>query len=194
MLRPNNFRVTAVAASLVTLAEVKTQLHLFEDDFDAQLMTTIIPAATQLAAQIMGEFPYETELSAYYPMFDTNLELPQNEVTSIASIEYRDELHATVILPTTDWIFDDTSRPTTAHIITNSIPQLSDRFANPVTVNYVAGFDEDNITPALNVAITILAADMFNNRETYVNGAGLGSRLATVTAERLLAPFKRVAV
>lgn len=188
-LEASNFRVTSVAIPEVTLAELKTHLGIYEDDFDNQLNNFILPTAQELATQIMGEFISETNVTAYYSRLQENIQLPHREIASITSVTYIDENHQVqTLVNNTDYVVDSTYEFPLITVL-NTNYNYSDRFANPVSINYVAGIPQSRQTIAISQAVMILAYDLFYNRGNYAN-----SQQYRATAERLLAPLKRVAV
>ncbi len=189
----DNFRVIAVAAPLVTLTELKQHLGIYEDDFDGMLSNVIIPASTEIVSNIMGEFATATTVEAYYRNLGTTSVLPHNHVASVSSVQFRNVNHRLVTLVAdTDYIFDTTSRPASITLIRDDVDvELSDRFTNPVTITYTADIAESVFDVVAIVQATLMiCSDLWNNRSNQTNAY---SR-ASVTAERILAPLKRVSI
>ena len=192
-LEASTFRVTAVAAPLVTLAELKLHLGIYEDDFDTMLSTVVIPAATEITSNYMGEFATATTVQAFYPQLGDNYVLPHNHVASITSIQYYDAQHMlTPLMAGTDFIFDTTSSPSYVTIINDSLDiELSDRFQNPIVITYSADISDAVFDVSAVVQATLMiAADLWYNRSNQTTAWSS----ANITAERILAPLKRVSI
>ena len=190
-LEADNYRTTVVATPLVTLAELKRHLGIFEDDFDTQLSEIIIPAAEQVVSNITGEFQNDTVVQANYLRFSNTLVLPHRFVDSIESVQYYDTADLLTTLPGADYIFDTTSRFPQIQIF-GDIPEVSSRFGFPVQVSYLAAIDSTRYgQQAIIHAIMMVASDLWYNR---TNTADSRMSAARLTAERILAPLRRVSV
>ena len=191
-LEATSHRVTTVATPLVTLDELKQHLGIFETDFDTQLQQMILPAATQIVDNIMGEYGNDTIVAAYYRTFSNRIVLPHTYVDSVSSVQYYNESHTlTNLVAGTDYVFDDTAQPPQVVFLTDA-PALSDRFADPVVVNYIAFIDSTRYNQEAIVQATLLvAAELWYNRTNTIDG---GRGRAAVTAERILAPLKRISI
>lgn len=191
-LAASSYRVTTVETPLITLDELKQHLGIFETDFDTHLTNIIIPTATQLVSNIMGEFGNDTTVAAYYPQFSNEMILPHIHVDSILNVQYYDSAHTlTNLVAGTDFVYDNTAQPPLVRLLTGS-PELSDRFDNPVVINYLAFVDSTRYSQTAIVhATAMVAADLWYNRQ---NTTDRGRSAARATAERLLAPLKRVSL
>lgn len=188
-LAADNFRVTTVETPLVTLDELKQHLAIYETDFDTYLSTVVIPTATQLVSNIIGEFPNDTIVAAYYNQFANEMVLPHVYVDSVSSVQYYDTDNVLQNLDGGLYLFDDTNQPPLVRI-TGAAPTLFPNRTSPVIVNYVAFVDTTRFNQqAIVHATTMIAADLWYNRSNTVDR---GYSNARVTADRILAPLKKV--
>ena len=190
MLDANNYRVTQVTAPLITLTELKNHLQLYEDDFDTHFSTVIIPAATEIINSICGEFSQATSVSAFYETFATRIRLPHEHVATITSVNYYNDMHTLTLLPTSDYVFDTTTRNEV--VFTGNLPEVSGRFRNPVIVAYSAAVSASEVNTELFVQATLMVASelWYNKGDTYE----AARTRAAYTAQQLLAPYTRVLV
>lgn len=189
----SHFRVTAVADPIVTLDELKLHLGIYEDDFDAMLRNIIIPASTEIVSNIMGEYASATTVQAFYRDIADTIILPHNHVASITSVQYYDDVTHTLMPLTagTDFIFDTTTQPAVLNVIAEELPSLSPRFENALVVTYSADIaDQLFDISAIVQATMMIAADLWYNRSNQTTAY---SR-ASMTADRILAPLKRVMI
>ena len=189
-LEASRHQVTQVTAPQVTLQELKDHLQIYEDDFDMQFQNVILPAATEIVNSIMGEYAGATNVAAYYSVFGARMRLPNRQVASIASVQYYNAAHTLATLPTTSYIFDVTTG--NEIVVIGDFPVLSDRFRDPVVINYVVNVDTNQYNIELLIQATLLvAAELWYNKGDTVEGS---RQRAAYTAERLLAPIKRVSI
>ena len=185
-----DYRVTQVTAPLITLTELKNHLQLYEDDFDTHFNTVIIPAATEIINSICGEFSQATAVNAYYDSFAERFRLPHDHVASITSINYYNELNVLTLLATSNYVFDVTTRNEV--VITGDLPEISDRFRNPVIIAYSAAVSASEVNTELFVQATLMVATelWYNKGDTYETAR----TRAMYTAQRLLAPYARTLI
>ena len=179
-------RTEPVAGSLVTLAEVKAQLSLFDDTtFDDYLQRLMI-VATGHVGEVLGRSLDDTTIIDYYPGFDVRMVLSSRTVDGDVTITYQDSDHTTQTLASSSYILDTTgSRPSI--VTTGSRPPVSNRFINPVQVEYTALDELLEDHEEVKQAILMMVADMFKHRE---NDTELSSNRVNITMDRLLRPHR----
>ena len=192
---PNAYRVTgANTTPLVTLAELKDHLFVYHTDYDAYL-TRLLLAGQQAAENFIGEYIGGTDIQASWSDF-SDLTLPHRQVADINSVTYLDIDNALVVVPASDYVFDQTGYNPVVRATRASggwpSSTLSVDYANPITVDYEAEVNEELQTEAVVQAILLYCSGLFNDRENYTKNMVV-NRLP-LASERLLAPMRRISV
>ncbi|MEP6827922.1 MAG: head-tail connector protein [Aestuariivirga sp.] len=187
-------RKIAPALTPVTLAEAK--LHCTANDFtddDAMLGIYISAATARLdGLGILGRCLISQTWELYYDTFPCgNLQIPLGKLISVASVEYIDPTTLSYVawdpanydvdlFSDDGWIVPVDTWPTIADSI------------NAVRVTFTAGYGDapSDVPDSIRVAILMMVANWYANRETVV----VGSTVSTLPlgAEDLLAPYRRV--
>ena len=190
---PNNTRVTArVATGLVTLAELKEHLNLFDnEDFD-DLLTRLITVSEHAVENYTGEYLSNTTIRADYAGFASELILPQRFVSSVSNVTHFDDSNMSVTVPAATYLFDNRGAQPAVRLRvgeTWTSSMISRDYSNPVSVTYVASIAEGEESETLKQAILMNAAGFFQDRENYVLNQNV-NRLH-LTAERLVSHLRR---
>ena len=176
------------SAGLVTLLEAKNHLSLFEDTtFDAYLAEIII-AATTHAGSFIGQPLDVMVVIDFYGAWDTRLILSKEYIDSITAVRYYAPDNTVVVVPTNDYLVDSSSEEAAIVFTTPQSAELSGDISNPIQIEYSSWFVNAAENRAIKQAVLILIGDLFKDRETNTEG---GSTRSHLSAERLLAPYRR---
>jgi hypothetical protein len=196
----------AAAEEPVTAAEVKAQARIDLTDDDAMITTYLIPAARDYAETFLGRklvtqtwdltldyFPSSAnpiyfDWGVSYANDTATILLPNPPVSTITSITYTDTDGATQTLSASGYTLD------TKSLVARLGPSYGNSWPstyavmNAVTVRFVCGYGAAAaVPPAIRQAILILAADMYQNRETDAEmERARPSDRAAMAVERLL--------
>jgi len=159
--------LTGAKASPVSLDQVKTNLRIDGDDFDAQLLS-LISVATAYGENTTGrDFinkTYKGFLDCFPDSSCRSIEIKKSKLQSITSIEYYIDGILTIFDSSKYFI---TESPDFAKIYLNedeSWPAV-DRRPQAVVITFVAGYGDDscNVPSGIQQAILQNIAYMFNN-------------------------------
>ena len=190
---PVNTRVTArVATGLVTLAEAKEQLNLFDnEDFD-DLIMRLITVSEHAVENYTGEYLSNTTIRADFREFANELILPQRFVSSVTNVTFFNDSNTSTTVPAATYLFDNRGPQPAVRLRggeTWTDSDLSRDYANPVSVTYVASIGEGEESETLKQAILMNVAGFFQDRENYVLNQNV-NRLH-MTSERLVSHLRR---
>ena len=171
-------KVITPAANILTLAQMRLHIRLIGDPHpeDALLLSSLA-AAVQYAEHYTGRSIGVQTLELALDAFPTGaIDLQQGPVLSITSIKYLNEIGVELTLLPAAYTLDDYS-------LQNRVVGLAEwpatgAFANAVKVRYQAG----SILPAVQAALLLAVADMYENREQIGLSDGVSSLLDTVRA------------
>ena len=192
MSYPNRSDVSFPESSgIVSLIEVKNHLSLFSDDtFDAYLAEIII-AATTHAGTFIGQALEVMGVIDYYGSWDNRLTLSQEYIDTIESVSFYGSENEIVAVSPSEYMTDTSSELAAVVFTTPQSSALSGDIANPVQVAYNSLYVNATENRAIKQAVLIIVADLFKDRETDTEG---GSTRSHLTAERLLAPYRRMRI
>ena len=152
--------LTHATAAPITVDDLKTHLFIFDNDNDVYL-EEILLSAQQMVCQYLGEFTVDTTCRADRCEFTTTI-LPQRHVSSVSSIQYYDTDNELQTLPASAYIIENSSNGVRIKYTSNTLPTLSNDYARPVIITYVAVLNP--IPDTVRQAIRITAAEMFQSR------------------------------
>ena len=189
---PNRSDVSFPESSgIVSLLEVKDHLSLFSDDtFDAYLAEIII-AATTHAGTFIGQALEVMGVIDYYGSWDNRLILSQEYIDTIESVSFYGPDNSIVAVSPSEYMTDTSSELAAVVFTTSQSSALSSDIANPVQVAYNSLYVNATENRAIKQAVLIIVGDLFKDRETDTEG---GSTRSHLTAERLLAPYRRMRI
>jgi uncharacterized phiE125 gp8 family phage protein len=177
-------RVTEAAGTVITIAELKSQIRYFESDEDA-VLAAYVRSAQDWVAQALGrpllEETWEYRLD-YFPCYWVfQIPLPIRSITSIKYIDF-DGVQRTVD-PAVYLTVGDT-----LYLAYGKNWPMTRREAGAVRVSFVSGFGPDhNYVPELvRECVMLLAARFFEQRESLL-GQGL---FESSLLDQLLLPYK----
>ncbi|WP_051960485.1 head-tail connector protein [Devosia riboflavina] len=181
----------------VTLEEAKAHLRVDWDDEDGIISAFIAAAVSYLDgwSGILGRCLVEQTWRMDFSKFCRELPLPLAPVTSIASITWRNADGQTATIDDDEYLLEVDSagnsfaRFRNAYVFPSSLYER-----DAISVTFVAGYpaDEDDnstVPGALKVAILLLVAEWFNNREASVPGSVAELPFAV---NALISPFRRM--
>ncbi len=195
---------TAPALAALTVAEVKAHSRIdFSDDDD--LLADLIAAATAHLDGAVGwlgrclvEQTWDLKLDCF-PLSGRRIDIPLAPLISVGSISYIDENGATQTWASSNY----TAFGVGAHMgggvveayeksypATRNVPEA-------VTVTFTAGYENDDsgspsvntVPAAIKRALLIMVADLYEQRETFADGATSAVPVAA-PARALLAPYR----
>ena len=189
---PNRSDVSFPESSgIVSLLEVKDHLSLFSDDtFDAYLAEIII-AATTHAGTFIGQALEVMGVIDFYGGWDSRLILSQEYIDTIESVSFYGPDNSIVAVSPSEYMTDTSSELAAVVFTTSQSSALSSDIANPVQVAYNSLYVNATENRAIKQAVLIIVGDLFKDRETDTEG---GSTRSHLTAERLLAPYRRMRI
>lgn len=187
--------VTPAATDPVTLAEAKAHMRVDHDD-DDRLIELLISAATNNAERFMGRALVEQTWDFYFDKFvDGPIELPMPPLIGIDGLFYRGSDGFDVEVPAPTYAADDASEPARIFLADGASWPAITSATNVARVRFTAGYpDNDDSPPALNVppdikvAILMMTATLYENRETIV--IGQTATMIPWSAEQLLRRHK----
>lgn len=186
--------VTPRTAALVDMALAKKHLRVEHDDDDdlielyAEAVTSWLDGPAGWLGRSLGPQGLRADFDASAGTADltsrTEIPLPYGPVSAVASVTFVDSGGAASI-----------ADAETYELIANRVrlipgAQWPTEGCNRVVVEYTAGHAADGLPRAISAAILLMVGDLYANRETGVIGTISADVKMTVTAERLLTPWR----
>jgi len=157
--------LTAPAAELVTVAELKQQLGIAHSDDDA-VLTGLLVAARQWCEQETGAVFAQRTFRLSLDGFPEEIRLPVGPVTSIADVRYLDQSGAQQTLSSANYLTEMTPRRSRLVPAFGTVWPLTQERINSVEVDFTAGYTTG--AEAAEQAIILLA------KGAYDGSAGMG--------------------
>ena len=168
--------------TVVSVSQLKQQLQIFEDgSYDSEL-SSILLAAQDLVAGIMGKPICDTVVVQPLKAFD-DFEFSHETISDVA-VKYFNTSNQEVALAETDYILDETG--VMPRIVFKKKPVLSSDYQTPVAVQYTA--KPGSVEARVKHAVLIAAYELFHNRGESVEGS---RSKAAITINRLIGSNKR---
>ena len=185
-----SYSITTPAASYpITTAEAKAHLKVDISDDDT-LIDNLIKAATQSAEDYTNRCFIATTLTMVGDTWKDIYTLYKSPVSAVTKIQYYDTTNTQVVLSTSVYIVDNTSKPCRILLDEDQeFPDLADR-KMAVEAIYVVGESEDGteVSNLIKQAILLMVGHWYQNREAVVIG-----RIATeipMAAKMILDQYK----
>lgn len=161
-------RTTDAATEPVTTDELKVHMRIGYTNEDA-LIASLITAARQHIEELVGRaFIDQTWTLKIDYGFPAEIHLPRSPLSSVTTFTYVDQQGTSQTVPADRYTVDSDSEP--ARIYEARDKTWPTTWSEPlaVTVVYVAGYGSsaDDVPDWAKVAIKLLAAHWFRNRET----------------------------
>jgi len=161
--------ITAPILEPVTLAEVKTQVRVYNTDSDVLLQSflnsSVLQAEDQMGRVLLSQ--------AWAVIFDSWTEmtarvLPKGQLASVASIKYNDEDGAEQTVSTDDYLVYGVGTDAGKIIIHADsdfdYPDLYEK--DPITVTYVCGYASVSLVPEIiKTGIKLLVEGVFHDTD-----------------------------
>lgn len=202
--------VTPPAGLPVSLAMVKDQLRLNEDDTaeDALLMG-LIRAATETAEAFTGRALITRSLrlsldaapdTAFEPGFrigvrprgqDRAIELPQPPLIAVLSVVSHNDADTATTFAASNYLVDTAREPGRVVLRNGAVwPANADRAANAIEITYTAGYGTriGDVPEPIRQAILTLIAQLYEHRGEA--GDAMTPKHLPLGARMLLAPFR----
>ena len=178
-----------LSAGVVSLQEVSDHLSLFGDTTYNAYLTRLIVVASTFASNFIGESLESSTIVDYYNGWDARLELSKRFADSspAPSVTYYNALNTVSTLATTP-IIDGSGEKAALVYTTAPSEALSTQITNPITVTYSTSALNIAEGQAIKQATLMIISDLFHDRADNIEGS---RSKAHITAERLLAPYRR---
>lgn len=186
---------TAPASKPLTLADVKTALHVDHTHEDS-LLNIYIDAATAKIdgySGLLGRALVDQTWSQSFDGFAPCMRLPIEPFKAVSSVTYYDADNVQQTLPTSVYqVLTDELGPIFTLQAGQTWPATYLR-DDAVKVTFTAGYGaDDTAIPAdIKQAMLLMIAGWFRNRENFVVGAAVNSLPMFADAEGLLRKYKR---
>lgn len=169
-------KVITPAAAVLTLAQLRLHVRVIGDPHpEDSLLLEKLAAAVQYAEHYTGRSIGSQTLELALDAFPSGpIQLKQGPVVSITSIKYIDSAGVEQTLASTFYALDDYSLENWA--IPTDVWRATSTVANAVKVRYVAG----NVPPAVQSALLLTVADLYENREQTTLSKGACALLDTI--------------
>ncbi len=188
--------VTPASAYPITVAEAVEYCKLYEDDFEAAIITNLIQAMTEYAEHLTGRVFVERTLKLTLDSLPSCIELPHAPLISVSSVEYLDVDNVLQTFAPSDYEIDTISEPGLFRLKTGvSSPPIGDGL-NPVSITYVAGYHTDGLLSdnsylpqTLRTWIMQRISTLYDNRHSFAEGHII-QEIPRTYADALLDPLK----
>lgn len=185
--------IRVVAKISLAACEFGIQIAKYSSDVtEDALLTTLIISARQYVEVLTRRQLITATYDAFLDEFPAKdfIKLPFGNLQSVTSVKYKNSAGTeTTMVVTTDYLTDISSEP--GRIVLPygvSWPSFTAYTVNPITVRFVCGYGlAADVPNGIKTAIKMIAAGLYENRETQVVGQTLVENKAAVN---LLAPFK----
>jgi uncharacterized phiE125 gp8 family phage protein len=181
--------ITPPASEPVTLVEAKDYARVIPDADDA-LVTGLIKAAREQVETILRRALMPQTWSIQLSDFPYGaVKLPLPPFQSITAVRYTDTTGAPKTVPSTTYRVDLDGDYAAFGIDYEAYWPVdsSDRF--PIAIEYLAGYANAAAVPeSIKIAIKILVAHLYNNREPVV--VGTSAQLMPLSVDRLLSGYR----
>lgn len=182
--RERVWQLAAPATLAVSVETVKAQAHIFHDEDDA-LIAGFVGAAVDVVEKHTQRALVIRQGVLRLPTVPTGrdaIELPGGRVASVASVD----IDGTALTGADYEVLGDSPA---RMIPAADWPVVSAESGLPVTITYSVGYAV--IPPALSVAVSMVAAELYRQRFTTVDGA---IAMVPYGAETLMRPFRIAAL
>lgn len=168
---------TAPAVEPLTVAEAKDHLRIDHNDEDVLLNSLIMAARQHVESPLTNRSLITTTWNYYLPSFGfgSEIELPRPPLQSVTGIYYTTDGGSETEFDSSKYSVDTYSTP--GRIVLNrteSWPTDELEEVNGVRIEFVAGYGDDDVDvpQAIRQAMLLIVAEMYENREDVVVGAG----------------------
>lgn len=177
--------ITRVGAlsPLVSLAEAREWLHVDHEDEDDTITALIAAAQAHFDGppNIYGRSISRQTLRLDLPGFPRRVRLPYGPVRAVTAVKYRDPAGEQTTLPEASYVV-----AATILVPTGSWPATACR-PDAVSVTYSAGYEDAEVPEVFRLAIRMMVAECFNNRE---EGSDAQRFEVPFSVRRLLSPYR----
>ena len=188
--------ITGPSVEPVSYAEMDYHMRLTTISGDLSNETTyvegLITTARKYIEEMLGRKLIYQNWTYYLDEFpsESEIELPFPTLSGVNSVKYYDTDITEYTLSTDDYVVDTESL--TGRIVLKysvSWPTTILHTSNPIHINYDCGYGAaaSDVPEPIKAAIKIMAADMYEQRETTIIGT-ISSTLKTI--DNLLIPYK----
>ena len=117
---------------VITLAELKTHLNLFDETEYDTYLTTLLETGQRLAENYVGEHFDPTVVTAYYNTQGQRFFIPNRYIEAVENLRYYDTDNAIQTVDRSNYFLDATSRVPAVVLSRNfGFPEVSNEFQNP---------------------------------------------------------------
>jgi uncharacterized phiE125 gp8 family phage protein len=161
-----NYTSAAVAADIVTTADLKAHLRVDHSDEDT-LIEALRDAAIEHVENYCNIRLGDVTAVLYVDRFPGTLEVPVGPVVSVDEINYNTTTATTATLSTSNYYVDLIRKP--ARISFLNPPSVADYTHNGVQVSITVGYAEANVPKAIVHALRLLVGHWYENRRQVIN-------------------------
>jgi uncharacterized phiE125 gp8 family phage protein len=180
--------LVAPAEEPVSVAEMKLHARIDIDDDDA-ILPAYIAAARQHVENACEHALMPQTWRVFYRAFCAELQLPGGNVRDPVTVKYLDTDGAEQTVPAATYVVDRSRVPARISLAQGQQWPATRQQANAVYVDYPTGYANAAAVPApLRAAVLLIAADLYENRESQVIGTIVADNS---TAQSLMALYKR---
>jgi len=191
--------VTGPVVEPITLDEFKAQARIDHDDEDT-LLAVYIEAARVMAEAETGRIFVPQTWDIWFDQFPECIELPLSPLISVTWLKYTDESGDEQTVDSGDYTVDDNSEPAKIYPVYNGLWPTERSYPQSVTVRFIAGYDSgaspqdaSTVPVAVKHAITVAAATLYENRESFLipeRGMSSAIQVLPTSAKNLLAKYR----
>lgn len=188
--------IAAPQGLVVSIADAKAYMRVDHSD-DDELIEAFIGAAT---AQIEGRYgtlgrairrqTWDYILECFPDPGCESIELPLPPLIDVITVSYTDAAGDVQTLETGEFEVDTNSVPGRVRPVQGGYwPTAIEDQYDAVRIRFLAGYPDDEVPPTIALAIKIMVADMYENRES-VTQQNLTTVNIPTAAERLLNQYR----
>ena len=179
-------------ANPITIADVQQHLRLGTLDAGEQAeLEMMIESATELAESFCNREWRSGDSSALFDFFPTASSIPLTvnaDIQAISGISYYNGSHEMTSFTSFRYV-NIAGRSKIYPAFDATWPTDCNNLPFNIIVDLTVG-DELNVPSSVKSAILLIVGDLYENRENTVIDQGISSVSLSVTAERLLTPYK----
>lgn len=173
---PYIFKIAHTSPELITLAEIKKQLKLNEDEaftVEDALLTTYIKAGIKIAENYINQSISEAKFKITANSFINNYAFIRGPISAIDSVKYYNEAETEEILPSDTELYELRPIDEFQHEIFyedfSNLPTVQTGRSNAVTINIITGYASGSALPDdIRAAIYLIIGALYENRQDTI--------------------------
>lgn len=179
------------AVEPITVRELQDHSRIDSND-DVALLTSLIQSAREFAEGYTHRALITQTWELRCDRFPYAFRLPFGSLQSVSSVKYLDEDGVEQTVASSVYDVDTTSDPGLVVLGYDQSWPTHRNVHHAVRVTFVAGYGDagSSVPTPIRQALLLLAATLYEHRETFVIGASISEMKAPVTVEALLGPYR----